>query len=166
MGPIVVHWGGPEGDLPEVSAVTHPQGETLLQELTRANPRWNIPAWEAADPQLSAAERAPYRRSSGIFDDIAPPNLYTVRGPRRVGKSTLLKQTVARLCREGVDPRRVCYFAADALASFRDIVNLFQSARLLFPGLGDPPRYFLPPPGSCRQLCSRGCSIRRDKPDR
>ncbi|HEU5319021.1 MAG TPA: ATP-binding protein [Chloroflexota bacterium] len=92
---------------------------------------------------MSAAARAPFDRAPTVLADITPPNLYTLRGPRRVGKSTLLKQTIARLCAEGVDPRRICYFAADALSSFNDLINLFQAARLLFPDLGDQPRYFL-----------------------
>jgi hypothetical protein len=27
----------------------------------------------------------------------------------------VIKQNIARFCREGIDPRRICYFAADAL---------------------------------------------------
>lgn len=113
----------------------------LIQELARSNPWWTDPRWETSDPHVLAAARAPYQRRPAVLDDIAPPNLYTLRGPRRVGKSTLLKQTIARLS-EKLDPRRVCYFAADALSSFTDLINLFQAARLLFPDLGDAPRYF------------------------
>jgi len=115
----------------------------LIQELTRANPWWTQSAWENADPQLVAAGRAPFQRFPSVLDTITPPNLYTLRGPRRVGKSTILKQTVARLCRERVDPRRICYFAADALSTFTDLINLFQAAHQLFPDLADKPRYFL-----------------------
>jgi predicted AAA+ superfamily ATPase len=92
---------------------------------------------------LVAAARAPFERRPAILDDIAAPNLYTLRGPRRTGKSTVLKQTIARLCRDGVDPRRICFFAADALSTFNDLINLFQAALQLFPDLGDTPRYFL-----------------------
>jgi predicted AAA+ superfamily ATPase len=42
-----------------------------------------------------------------------------------------------------VEPRRICYFAADALYTFTDLINLFQAARQLFPDLGAVPRYFL-----------------------
>jgi predicted AAA+ superfamily ATPase len=115
----------------------------LLQDLTRSNPWWTTPGWEAGDPHLLAAARAPFERTPTVLDDIAPPNLYTLRGPRRVGMSTVLKQTIARLCHAGVDPRRICYFAADALSTFTDLINLFQAARLLFPDLRDTPRYFL-----------------------
>lgn len=115
----------------------------LVQALTRANPWWTQPQWQAADPQLLAAQRAPFDWTPRVLADIAPPNLYTLRGPRRVGKSTALKQAIARLCAAGVDPRRICYFAADALSTFTDLINLFQAARMLFPDLGDQPRYFL-----------------------
>jgi hypothetical protein len=122
---------------------TRAQRGPLVQALTRANPWWRTQNWQAADPQLTAAARAPFERAPRILADITPPNLYTLRGPRRVGKSTVLKQTIARLCAEGIDPRRICYFAADALSSFNDLINLFQAARMLFPDLGDEPRYFL-----------------------
>ena len=115
----------------------------LVQALTRANPWWRSSGWQGNDPHLAAAARAPFERRPRVLDDIAPPHLYTLRGPRRVGKSTVLKQTIARLCAQGVDPRRICYFAADALSTFTDLINLFQAARLLFPDLGSTPRYFL-----------------------
>lgn len=114
----------------------------LLQELTRVNPWWIRTTWMDSDPQIVAASRAPYVWQPNVLNDITPPNLYTLRGPRRVGKSTTLKQTIGRLLSSGIDPRRICYFAADALSSFNDLINLFQAARLLFVDLGDTPRYF------------------------
>lgn len=81
----------------------------------------------------------------GVLDDAAPPNVYTLRGTRRIGKSTLLKQTVRRLITQGIDPRRICYFAADALDSKQQLIDLFQVARTFFPDLNQQrtSRYFL-----------------------
>lgn len=118
-----------------------PRG-TLLQQLTQANPWWTRSSWVAQDPQLRAAARSPFVYQPSLLDDLDPPNLYTLRGPRRAGKSTLLKQTIRRLLEAGTDPRRVNFFAADALTSFTDLINLFQAARMLFPDLGSTPRYF------------------------
>ncbi len=122
---------------------TRAQRGPLVQELTRANPWWANAGWDASDPHLAAAAHAPFERTPPVLHDVAPPNLYTLRGPRRVGKSTVLKQTIVRLIRDGVDPRCIWYFAADALVSFTDLINLFQAARLLFPDLADTPRYAL-----------------------
>lgn len=115
----------------------------LAQELTRLNPWWTRAEWAVTDPQLMAATRSPFERRPTILDDITPPNLYTLRGPRRTGKSTVLKQTILRLCQSGIDPRRICFFAADALASQTDLITLFQAARQLMPDLSEVPRYFL-----------------------
>jgi predicted AAA+ superfamily ATPase len=114
----------------------------LLQQLTRVNSWWTRANWMENDPQLTAAARAPFDYRPRLLDDIIAPNLYTLRGPRRAGKSTVLKQCIARLCADGVDPRRICYFAADALTTFTDLINLFQAARQLFPDLGDTSRFF------------------------
>jgi predicted AAA+ superfamily ATPase len=115
----------------------------LAQQLTRLNPWWTRTEWASTDPHLVAATQSPYERRPSVLDDIVPPNLYTLRGPRRTGKSTVLKQTILRLCQSGIDPRRICFFAADALASQTDLITLFQAARQLVPDLADTPRYFL-----------------------
>lgn len=87
----------------------------ILQQLSHVNKWWAAHSWEDSDVQLQEAARAPYRRQPDILADIIPPNLYTLRGPRRVGKSTVLKQSIVRLCHEGIDPHRICYFSADSM---------------------------------------------------
>lgn len=134
----------------------------MLQELSRINPWWSEHGWEMRDAQLQAAAAAPFRHRPQTLDDIAPPNLYTIRGPRRVGKSTLLKQTVVRLISRGTDPRRICYFSADSIDSPRDLINMFQAARQLFPDLGQSPRYFLVDEVTTIQDWQRGVKWIRD----
>ena len=114
----------------------------LMQELPQANPWWRTPRWAKDDPHLSEVATAPFTWAPTVLDDVAPPNLYALRGPRRVGKSTVVKQAIARLLQQGVDPRRVFYFAADALGTYRDVINLFQTAATLFPDTADQPRFF------------------------
>src|SRR5438128_4989978 len=114
----------------------------LMQELPQANPWWRTPRWAKDDPHLSEVATAPFTWAPTVLDDVAPPNLYALRGPRRVGKSTVVKQAIARLLQQGVDPRRVFYFAADSLGTYRDVINLFQTAATLFPDTADQPRFF------------------------
>jgi predicted AAA+ superfamily ATPase len=113
-----------------------------LQVLTASNPWWVNPRWAETDPQLRAVASAPFSWRPSLLDDIAPPNLYTLRGPRRVGKSTVVKQTIERLLGSGVDPRRVCFFSADALSGFDALINVFKAVRDIFPDVGEAPRYF------------------------
>lgn len=111
----------------------------LTAELGRTNPWWSDPVWPARDPQLIVAKSAPYTYAPAVLADIASPNLYTLRGPRRVGKSTVLKQTIARLCAD-IDPRRVIHVAADTLRNARDLTTSLQAARAMFPDV-DGARY-------------------------
>jgi hypothetical protein len=134
----------------------------LMQELPQANPWWRTPCWATDDPHLSEVATAPFTWTPTVLDDVAPPNLYALRGPRRVGKSTVVKQAIARLLRQGVDPRRVFYFAADALGTYRDVINLFQTAATLFPDTADQPRYFFVDEISAVPEWQRGVKWLRD----
>jgi predicted AAA+ superfamily ATPase len=113
----------------------------LILDLAANNPWWSRPSWQDDDPQLSAARSAPFEWRPGMLADIAPPNVYTLRGPRRAGKSTVAKQIIARLCGE-IDPRRIVYAAGESFRSRIDLQNFVQSALSWFPDLGNTPRYF------------------------
>lgn len=113
----------------------------LSLDLAENNPWWSRSGWEHDDPQLSAARLAPFDWRPSVLDDISPPNLYTLRGPRRAGKSTVLKQRIARLCAE-IDPHRIVYAAADGFRGRADLQNFVQAALTWFPDLRGAPRYF------------------------
>ncbi len=115
---------------------------SLLEEISRLNPWWGNANWANEDPQLEAVRAAPYAFVPDVLTDVSPPNLYTLRGPRRVGKSTVLKQTIQRLIRTGTDARRICYIVGDSLEDYRDLINTVQAVRTLFPDLADAARYF------------------------
>jgi AAA domain len=44
-----------------------------------------------------------------------------LRGPRRVGKTVLLRQLIAELIAEGVNPQRILYIAFDELPTLRNL---------------------------------------------
>lgn len=110
-------------------------------ELPRLNPWWREPGWTQHDYDLRAAAAAPFAFTSVALDDIHPPNLYTLRGPRRAGKSTLLKQTIVRLIQEAIDPRLITYASVDAVREYDDLIRLVQGALTLFPDLSGRSRY-------------------------
>jgi uncharacterized protein len=114
----------------------------LALDLAATNPWWRGGNWQAEDPQLAAAGAAPFDYRPTVLDDIVPPNLYTLRGPRRVGKTTVLKQCIARLAASPhVDPRQIVYIAADTCRSRIDLQNVIRTAHATFPTLGNRPRY-------------------------
>ncbi|RLE63163.1 MAG: hypothetical protein DRN53_02680 [Thermoprotei archaeon] len=89
-------------------------------DLSIWNPWWYDSEWYKKDPHLTAFTRSavPWRPRLFIllYRRIFKKNLtgvVTVRGPRRVGKTTMIKMLIYALTREGVNPRRILYITCD-----------------------------------------------------
>lgn len=112
----------------------------LTQELARTNPWWRQSNWEARDPDLRKAVESGLEYKSGALDDLVPGSLYLVRGPRRVGKTVTVKQTISKLVADGTPPRSIVCLAADGMDDM-DIRRLVQAPNL--PRLDDDiPRWW------------------------
>lgn len=57
---------------------------------------------------------------------VLQSNIYSIYGPRQVGKTTELKKAILKLIREGVDPNCICYFSCDALASAKELEKVLN----------------------------------------
>lgn len=75
----------------------------LFRDVAARNPWWNDPAGLDRDPHLAQLARAPFQRSPLPLRTTRADqaSVYTLRGPRQVGKTTLLKQLAARLALAG-----------------------------------------------------------------
>jgi predicted AAA+ superfamily ATPase len=82
----------------------------LSPAIIRDNPWWGEAAAIDRDPDLLRLAAAPVRVEVNIPFRLDVDAVYTLRGPRQVGKSTLLKRVVATLLRDRrVAPRAVLY---------------------------------------------------------
>jgi hypothetical protein len=52
--------------------------------------------------------------------------VYTLRGPRQVGKTTLIKQIIREILSQEIDPRRIFYWTCDLIESPNELANLIQ----------------------------------------
>lgn len=63
-----------------------------------------------------------YKTVRSEFDDIIAfldmERILSIAGPRRVGKSTLIYQTIDHLIKNGTDPKRIMFFSGDDPALF------------------------------------------------
>ena len=108
------------------------------QQLLIATNRWwrDPERWPAHDPDLRDAGGAPFRYQAGVLSKLTPGGLYTLRGPRRVGKTVEVKLTIRNLIAGGVEPRRIAHMAVDGLRN-RDLGVLIDAAGSLMPeGVG------------------------------
>lgn len=97
-------------------------------DLTRANPWWRTPTgWEDQDVQLRDARASPLDYHPDSLRDLTSGGLYILRGPRRVGKSTAIKQLVRRRIADGDDPRTILYASVEG-RSARDVAEIIQRA--------------------------------------
>ncbi|RLG01620.1 MAG: ATP-binding protein [Thaumarchaeota archaeon] len=110
-------------------------------ELTRLlksyNPWWNYPTrWFRKDPFIRSFDESILKKEPRLYYHlrkyIVTPNAYgivTIRGPRRVGKTTIIKLLIKYLIEEvGINPRHIFYISLDydGLSNVR-IVDLIKS---------------------------------------
>lgn len=128
--------------------------DEIRHRLVEANPWWRAAsqgtdpaAWAVDDVTLRRRDRTDLGYRSSVLADVASEplddRLVVLRGPRRVGKSVVLKDTAAALCRRpDVDPRQVIYLAADSMRA-NDLGRAAKLGRDLTRSAGSVPRVWL-----------------------
>ena len=96
-----------------------------VAKMARFNPWWKDKDAIAKDPKLvalgaSALDIAP---DLGFFE--AGDYIYSLRGPRQVGKTTLVKLVIRRLL-ESVPPHNIMYYSFDAETAPIDVENVIN----------------------------------------
>ncbi len=108
------------------------------QELSRLNPWWRSADWASTDPDLVDARNSGLDYRPGVLDHLQDGGLYLLRGPRRVGKTVAVKQTIEDLLASGIPATCIVRTAVDGWAA-KELRTLTQNTAL-------PPT----PPGSIR----------------
>jgi uncharacterized protein len=128
--------------------------DELRERLRDRNPWWRAAvteggplAWVESDQMLRARGAYDLGYRSGLLDDVSDgpvdDKLVVLRGARRVGKSVLLKDTVARLCGRGdVDPRQLVYVPTDGMRA-SDLGRVAKLGRELTRSVGEVRRVWL-----------------------
>ena len=94
-------------------------------EIRAANPWWSDPTAIDRDPAILNAERSHVQRIPGERHRFAAgDHVYTLRGARRVGKTTLLMMEIKRLLGKGVPPRDILYYSFETEGRPADIYML------------------------------------------
>lgn len=88
----------------------------LAENLERLNPHWR----GKPGPRTPAFHRWAFRRLRRLLQTGLTPAT-VLRGPRRVGKTVLLRQLMDNLLAEGVEPARILYVPFDDIPSLREV---------------------------------------------
>jgi uncharacterized protein len=114
----------------------------LAQELSRTNTWWKSSTWWKHDPDLVDAEDLELDYQPECLANLEAGGLYILRGPRRVGKTVAIKQTIRALVDGGADPRAIVAASADGWDE-RDLRTLTQNIALPPVGLGEQRWWFI-----------------------
>ena len=119
-----------------------PVNEGQLSRLVvERNPWWRDPkTWETGDNDLHGVANARFSYRPNPLPDLQIGGLYTLRGPRRVGKTVELKRAISTLIATGVNPRRII-FAACSGRSADELRTLIKNGRDVLTN-GQEPRYW------------------------
>ena len=92
------------------------------------NPWWSDPARIDSDKDIKAIEKASikWRQERVVHFDLEKDAIYTLRGPRQVGKTTLIKKIIKNLLKNGVKPHSIFYYSLDLERRPEDILRIFQ----------------------------------------
>jgi len=100
-----------------------------MDALEKANPWWER-GGEYQDPDLIRAAQEPleYDPSPLTLDDLHYRHVYTLRGPRRAGKTVALKKLIAKAIQHGVPPRQLMWYAADTSRTLAQLEDQLRRA--------------------------------------
>jgi len=93
--------------------IRRPSFSDYAEVLRSQNPWLTSPTHEVPGSLARDVERPLARALYWRLLDDAPRRFHLILGPRRVGKTTVMYQTVRHLLREGVTPRRVRWLRVD-----------------------------------------------------
>ena len=106
----------------------------MLERLTSINPWWIDRTAIAQDQQIQRWTQAPLRWTPQVVSDLdlTISAVYTLRGPRQVGKTTASKLMIQRSLREAPD-EEVLFYSCDLDKDPDAIREIVQTARRLRP---------------------------------
>jgi predicted AAA+ superfamily ATPase len=101
----------------------------MLDQFARQNRWWLDPASVERDRHLRQLAQAPIRWEPPLPFRFDRDGIYTLRGPRQVGKSTILKRQIADLLADGWPAGYILYLDVElaGLESARDLVEAIRS---------------------------------------
>ncbi len=96
------------------------ESEDVWELLEQYCPWWTDKKWYRNDPQISYFESSVLKREPRLYhhlkQGILTKNVYgiiTIRGPRRAGKTTIIKLLIRYLIKNNIDPRSIFYISLD-----------------------------------------------------
>ena len=118
-------------------------------DIIRDNPWWRDTDWIEYDPEMKAWARSKMqivpRMLYKITYDFEPDNtvVYTLRGTRQVGKTTLVKLQIRESLSKGTSPWNIFYYSFDLCKTPRELVDTVSAYNRLTRHMWDGKRRYV-----------------------
>ncbi|MDP7420301.1 MAG: ATP-binding protein [bacterium] len=96
-------------------------------DLSLQNPWWIKKSRIDEDVHLAGLRDLSYVFQPEVLngDDLVKDAVYTVRGPRQVGKTTTVKLLIKQLIGQDVNPRNIFYYSMDLVKNSREMYDIY-----------------------------------------
>ena len=102
-------------------------------DLRDSNPWWDDQTKILGDKKIHDWEGSRIRHKPRLMHEIVydfePDNtvVYTLRGPRQIGKTTLVKLQIRDFLDNGINPWNIFYYSLDAANTKQDVIDIIKS---------------------------------------
>ena len=99
-----------------------------MADLLLFSPWWENPESIKSDRHVSAYQESLIQWRPDILNefDFGQDAVYTLRGPRQVGKTTLVKVIIRDLLKSGVSPKAIFYYSCDLIPGAKEVFQLIR----------------------------------------
>jgi predicted AAA+ superfamily ATPase len=98
-----------------------------ISQIQRHNPWWQRPEHILDNPAIKELEKRKFIYYHPLYDNfpLKKDAILTLRGPRRIGKTTLLMLLIRKLLlEEKINPENICFYPADLVKDFGELHEL------------------------------------------
>lgn len=102
----------------------------MENRLRNQNPWWKEANFINADIKICDFEQQPIKLYHPLLHtmDCFNSSITTLRGPRQVGKSTLIKLIIKKVLLEyKVDARQICFYSCEDIDNYHDLIQLLET---------------------------------------
>ena len=100
-------------------------------ELFEYNPWWSNPSSINNDRELTIREKSSVKWMPGIKKhiklDVKDYILYSIRGPRQVGKTTLIKILIKEKIESGIEPQRIFFYTCNMTSGKKELKDAIET---------------------------------------
>lgn len=94
--------------------------------LVELNPWWENKSAIEEDKHIKDLEKLKYVHMPEILNhNFNKNNVYTIRGPRQIGKTTFLKLFIKQNLKK-INPKRIFYWSCDNLNNYKELIELLR----------------------------------------